>query len=137
MIPAPAYQPNTMFASLHAPSCHTSGLVQALQATSLQQATNQGDWYMDSSASSHMIGDQGTLSTYFPSLAQDSSQVVIDNGSRLPILGTGSTHIRAPNINFLLSSVLHTPALVSNLISVRKFTCDNWCSIEFDRFGFL
>jgi hypothetical protein len=74
--------------------------------------------------------------TYFASLAHDSSQVVVGNGSRLPILGTGSTHIHAPNINFLLSSVLHTPVVVSNLISVRKFTCDNWCSVEFNPFSF-
>jgi transposase InsO family protein len=60
----------------------------------------------------------------------------VANGSRLPILGTGYTHLQAPNINFLLVSILHTPSLVSNLISVRKFTTDNWCSIEFDPFDF-
>jgi hypothetical protein len=56
--------------------------------------------------------------------------------ARLPILGTGYTHLRAPNINVLLASVFHTPSLVSNLISVCKFTRDNWCSIEFDPVGF-
>jgi hypothetical protein len=91
---------------------------------------------MDSGASSHMTGDHGNLTMYFPSLAHDSSQVVVGNGSHLPILGTSSTHSRAPHINFLLSSVLHTPTLVSNLISVCKFTHDNWCSVEFDLFGF-
>jgi hypothetical protein len=125
-----------MPAPLQVPSWDTSGLVQALQVASLQQATNQGDWYMDSGTSSHMTGGQGNLTTYFSSLAHDSSQVVIGNGSRLPILGTGFTHIRAPYINFLLWSILYTPVLVSNLISVRKFTCDNWCSVEFDSFIF-
>jgi hypothetical protein len=131
-----AYQPTTMQAPLQAPSWDPSGLMQALQAASLQQSYNQGDWYMDFGASSHMTGDQGNLSKYFPSLLHDSSQVVVGNGSHLPILGTGSTHLCAPNINFLLASVLHTPALVSNLVSVRKFTRDNLCSVEFDPFGF-
>jgi hypothetical protein len=91
---------------------------------------------MDTSASSHMTGDQGNLTDYSSSLLHNSSQIVVGNGHHLPILGSGSTHLRAPNINFLLASVLHTPSLVSNLISVCKFTKDNWCSIEFDSFGF-
>jgi hypothetical protein len=131
-----AYQPATMQAPLQAPSWDPSGLVQALHVASLQQSYNQGDRYMDSGTSSHMTGDQGTLTKYLPSLLHDYSQVVVGNGSRLPILGIGSTHLRAPNINFLLASVLHTHALVSNLVSLRKFTRDSLCSIEFDMFDF-
>jgi hypothetical protein len=51
-------------------------------------------------------------------------------------LGTRSTHISALHINFILASVLHTPSLISNLISVQKITKDNWCSVEFDPFDF-
>jgi hypothetical protein len=102
----------------------------------MEQPVNQSDWYMDSSASSHMTGKQGTLTKYFTLVPHQSSHIVVGNGSRLPIFGTDHTHLRAPNINFLLASVLHTPGLVSNLISVRKFTKDNWCSVEFDPFGF-
>ena len=36
----------------------------------------------------------------------------------------------------LLNNVLITPQIVKNLISVRKFTKDNFCSVEFDPFGF-
>jgi hypothetical protein len=69
---------------------------------------NPGDWYMDSDTSSHMIGDQGILAKYFPTLLHDSSQVVVGNGSHLPILDTSLTYLRAPNINFLRAFVLHT-----------------------------
>jgi hypothetical protein len=31
---------------------------------------------------------------------------------------------------------LCSPAIIKNLISVRHFVIDNWCSIEFDPFGF-
>jgi hypothetical protein len=37
--------------------------------------------------------------------------------------------------NLLLCDVLVAPALIKNLISVRKFTCDNLVSVEFDLFG--
>jgi hypothetical protein len=67
-----AYQPATMQALVQAPSWDLTGLVQALQAASLQQSYNQGDWYMDSGASSHMTDNQGTLSKYLPSLSHDS-----------------------------------------------------------------
>jgi transposase InsO family protein len=139
MMPAQAYQSfqsMTMSALLQAPSWDISRLVQALQAALIQQASNHGDWYMDSGASSHMIGDQLNLTHYSPSLLHDSSQIVVGNGHHLQNLGSDSTHLRAPNINFLLASVLHTLLLVSNLILVCKFTRDNWCSIEFDPFDF-
>jgi hypothetical protein len=91
---------------------------------------------MDIGASSHMTSDQGNLTNYSPSLLHNSSHIVVGNGQHLPILGSGSTHLRVPQINFLLAYVLHTPSLVSNLILVCKFTHDNWCSVEFDPFGF-
>jgi hypothetical protein len=69
-------------------------------------------------------------------IPSQQSQIVVGNGSRLPILDTGQTHICVPPVNFLLASVLHTPTLIFNLISVQTFTCDKWCSIEFDPFGF-
>jgi hypothetical protein len=107
-----------MHAPLQTSSWDPSGLVQALQAASLQHNVVPSDWYMDSDTSSHMTGDQGNLTLHFPSLSHSSSQIVIGNGYRLPILGIGSTHIHAPHINFLLASILHTHALVSNLISL-------------------
>jgi hypothetical protein len=91
---------------------------------------------MDIVASSHMTGDPGDLADYSPSLLHNSSQIVVVNGNHLPILGSVSTHLRVPNINFLLAYVLHTPYLVSNLSSVRKFTRDNRCCVEFDSFDF-
>jgi hypothetical protein len=36
---------------------------------------------------------------------------------------------------FYLSNVLVTPDIIKNLLSVRQFTTDNNCSMEFDPFG--
>ena len=38
--------------------------------------------------------------------------------------------------HLILKNVLVVPHLVKNLISIRRFTIDNLCSIEFDPFGF-
>jgi hypothetical protein len=38
--------------------------------------------------------------------------------------------------NFILNNILVAPSLVHNLISVRQFTRDNSCSIEFDASSF-
>jgi hypothetical protein len=91
---------------------------------------------MDSGASTHMTSDQGILPTYFSSSLHNSSNIVVGNGSTLPVLGMGSTYINSPNARFVLSNVLHTPHLIKNLISVRKFTRDNACLVEFDPNGF-
>ena len=49
--------------------------------------------------------------------------------------GTGHTELPTPIKPLLLRDVLVAPALIKNLISVRKFTSDNLVSIEFDPFG--
>jgi hypothetical protein len=36
---------------------------------------------------------------------------------------------------FYLNNVLFTPDIIQNILSVHRFTTDNWCSIEFDPFG--
>jgi hypothetical protein len=36
---------------------------------------------------------------------------------------------------FYRNNVLVTPDIFQNLLSIRLFTADNWCSMEFDSFG--
>jgi hypothetical protein len=38
-------------------------------------------------------------------------------------------------VPFYLNNILLAPDIVQSLLSVRRFTTDNWCSIEFDPFG--
>jgi hypothetical protein len=129
-------QPTTQFAPSAPTSFDTTGLLQALHAATQQHAPSQQDWYMDSGASGHMSADSGTMPNYCPSSLHNSSNIIVGNGSTLPIKGTGSVHLPTPNAVFHLSRVLHIPSLIKNLISVRKFTTDNCCSVEFDPFGF-
>jgi hypothetical protein len=56
------------------------------------------------------------------------SSIVVGDGSLLPVFGTGSTKL--PHSLFL-NNILVSPQIIKNLISVRQFTIDNNCSVEF------
>ena len=66
------------------------------------------------------------------------SHVVVGDGSTLPVSSSGHVSFPALSSNrpLHLNNVLVTPRIVKNLISVRQFTTDNNCSIEFDPLGF-
>ncbi|KAK6781795.1 hypothetical protein RDI58_019591 [Solanum bulbocastanum] len=66
-------------------------------------------WYVDTGASSYMKPNPSHRSSVQPYNGND--RVIVDN-------------------------VLVVPTLSCNLLSVRKFTFDNKCSIDFDAFGF-
>ena len=94
-----------------------------------------GNWYMDTGASSHMTSEKGTLSSYVNS-SNNHHRIVVGNGHLIPIHGYGHTTFAPPHPPLTLKNVLHAPHLIKNLISVRKFTTDNSVSIEFDPLGF-
>ena len=55
---------------------------------------------------------------------------MVGDGSCLPVTAVGS----APG-SFRLPNVLVAPQMIHNLLSIRQFTADNSCSIEFDSSG--
>ena len=60
------------------------------------------------------------------------SSIVVSNDALLPVTGTGSATLS----RFLrLNNVLVSPHIIKNLISVRQFTTDNNCSVEFNPAG--
>jgi hypothetical protein len=88
---------------------------------------------MDSGASSHMTSDDGILlSRHLPS----HPSITVGNGASLLVTHCGSSALRTDSSTFHLNNVLVVPSLIHNLLSVRQFTLDNSCSIEFDAFGF-
>jgi histone deacetylase 1/2 len=60
------------------------------------------------------------------------STIVVGNGATLPVVGTGYSILLGP---FRLNNVLIAPDIIKNLLSVRKFTTDNFVSVEFDPLG--
>ncbi|KAH6755368.1 hypothetical protein C2S53_013889 [Perilla frutescens var. hirtella] len=79
------------------------------------------NWYMDTGATSHMTSMHG---------------ITIGNGHSIPICGSGHTSLPHPNPPLFLKNFLHVPQLIKNSVSVRKFTTDNYVTVEFDHFGF-
>jgi hypothetical protein len=62
--------------------------------------------------------------------------ISVGNGSHIPVTSRGRSILTTPASNFALNNVLIVPSIIRNLLSVRQFTRDNSCSIEFDALGF-
>ena len=90
---------------------------------------------MDSGATAHLTSGSGkNLQLNFnPSIRKS---VIVGNGSCIPIAATRSLTLAYKPRPLSLQNILVTPAIIKNLVSVRRFTKDNTCSIEFDPFGF-
>jgi hypothetical protein len=91
------------------------------------------NWVTDSDASNHTTSDGGNLTSVHQRQNNDPSSIIVGNGSALPITSVGDMTLPGP---FYLNNVLVTPDIIQNLLSVHRFTTDNWCSMEFDPFGF-
>lgn len=129
-----APQANTAFAPTPAPSgvptWDQAGLIAALQQLTTQGAS---PWVVDSGATSHMTASDGIL---FQSQTPSTSSILVGNGTRIPVTSSGNSILSTTHSDFILNNVLVVPSIVRNLLSVRQFTRDNHCSIEFDATGF-
>jgi hypothetical protein len=94
--------------------------------------TSVQDWVADSGAKHHITPSVGNISTLRPLASSNPSSIVLGNGSSLPITSVGDSVLPGP---FYLTNILLAPDMVQSLLSVRHFTTDNWCSMEFDPFG--
>jgi hypothetical protein len=86
----------------------------------------------DSGATHHTTPSVGNISTPRPLNLSNPSSIIIGNGSSLPVTSVGDSVLPGP---FYLNNILLAPDMVQSLISVHRFTTDNWCSMEFDTFG--
>lgn len=84
---------------------------------------------VDSGASHNLSADLNNLSIH--SEYGGTDEVQIANGIGLPITHTGTSLLRYPSRNFLLSDILCVPSARRNLLSVSKYTRDNNISMEF------
>jgi transposase InsO family protein len=89
------------------------------------------EWIADTGATYHTTLDPGILTSVRPPSSLPSS-IVVANGSCLPVTSVGAAG--SPG-SFRIPDVLVAPSLVHNLLSIRRFTTDNSCSVEFDSSG--
>ncbi|GKC72565.1 ribonuclease H-like domain-containing protein [Tanacetum coccineum] len=97
-------------------------------------ASRDQQWYMDTRATSHLSSHTGNLHT--SSLNRNFHSIIVGNGSSIPVTHSGHVQIPNPYRPLHLRNVFVTPNIIKNLVSVRKFTTDNKCSIDFDPYGF-
>uniref|UniRef100_A0A453GJR0 Retrovirus-related Pol polyprotein from transposon TNT 1-94-like beta-barrel domain-containing protein n=1 Tax=Aegilops tauschii subsp. strangulata TaxID=200361 RepID=A0A453GJR0_AEGTS len=131
----PSSVPSTPYYQPPHPSCDHLAMLNAAFSNGGYATPPAPEWYLDSGASSHVTGTQGNLTSLSSSFSHLPSSLVVGNGHSLPDTATGSTTL-SPH-DFRLNDILVSPNVVTSLISVRKFTKDNSCSIEFYPCGFL
>uniref|UniRef100_A0A453GK42 Retrovirus-related Pol polyprotein from transposon TNT 1-94-like beta-barrel domain-containing protein n=1 Tax=Aegilops tauschii subsp. strangulata TaxID=200361 RepID=A0A453GK42_AEGTS len=134
----PVYQHGPMapspFYSTQQPSWEHAAMLNAAYSNGGFPSNPAPEWYLDSGASSHVIGNPSNITKY-GSLKHVPSSILVGNGHHIPVTATGSTTL--PPSNFRLTDVLVSPNVVTSLIFLRRFTKDNSCSIEFYPCGFL
>lgn len=81
-----------------------------------------------------MTANSGMLISY--SKLSQENDIAIGNGHIISIQGRGKFQFPQFNLSLNLRNVLYAPHMIKNLISVCKFTTDNWIFVEFDHFGF-
>ncbi|GJR30293.1 ribonuclease H-like domain-containing protein [Tanacetum coccineum] len=96
-------------------------------------ASHDQQWYMDTEATSHLSYHTGNLQTSFRN--RNFHSVIVGNGSSIHVTHSGHVQIPNPYRPLHLRNVLVTPNIIKNLVSIRKFTTDNKCSIDFDPYG--
>ena len=89
---------------------------------------------MDSGATAHMAAHPGNLTSSTP--IHTPTRITVGNGSSLPITHIGSTSFPSTSTPIIMSNVLVSPDLVTNLVSVRRLTHKNPLIVEFDGVGF-
>lgn len=83
------------------------------------------EWYFDSGASNHVTHQNEKLQDLSESNGKNS--LLVGNGNRLRILGSGSTELNKLNLH----NVLYVPEITKNLLSISKLTADNNVIVEF------
>jgi hypothetical protein len=93
--------------------------------------TSVQDWVADSGSTHHTTPSVGNISTLRPLNSSNPSSIIVANGPSLPITSVGDSVLPGP---FYLNNVLLALDMVQSFLFIRRFTTDNWCSMEFDPF---
>ena len=107
-------------------------LISALSELKLKQS-DEGTWFVDSGAATHVTGDAGKISNPIPYFGK--SKIVTGDGSHHPVSHVGKTVIPMSHSTLTLSDVLHAPDIKKNIVSVSKLIDDNNASVEFTPFS--
>jgi hypothetical protein len=97
--------------------------------------TVDNNWYTDTGATDHIIGELEKLAVRDKYNGAD--QVHTANGAGMNIRHIGQSTIRTPDKDLELRNILHVPSTKKNLISVHRLASDNNVYLEFHPDFFL
>ncbi|GKE48637.1 ribonuclease H-like domain-containing protein [Tanacetum coccineum] len=97
-------------------------------------ANRDPTWNTDTGTSFNLNSHTSNLNTVYNKCLY--LFVCVGDGKSIPVTNTGHSILPTLNRPLYLHNVPVTPNIIKNLISVRQFTRDNNCIIEFDAFGF-
>lgn len=100
-----------------------------LQMRASQPAPYDHGWYLNTGASTHMIGNP-TLQQRSPYMDPDS--VLLSNGDKLPISYTGNMALPLGSSSFRLNNVFVIPSMRKKLLFIAQFYQDNNVLCAFD-----
>ncbi|KAF3785986.1 hypothetical protein EJ110_NYTH24004 [Nymphaea thermarum] len=103
-------------------------LMTTLSKVNLKQ-NEEGQWYVDFGAATHVTDDVGKLSSALPYLANGS--VVTRDGFHHKISDAGNAHISMAHSSIPLKNVPVVPNVKKNIIFVSKHIDDTNSSVEF------
>jgi small nuclear ribonucleoprotein (snRNP)-like protein len=125
----PVSSPSLPSASIGAPSLALSAHTVPSPPPPLPPTT---DWVVDSGASFHTTPTTSSLLHSHPPHPSHPSSIIVGNSSTLSVTSVGASVLLGP---FCLNDVLVAPRLTHPLLSFRRFTSDNQCSMEFNPWG--
>ena len=134
----PNYQPKCQFCDNVGHTAKSCPQLQSATATANSTFVAHGSdpkWLMDSAASHNITGDLNNLTIH--SEYDGSDEVVLGDGSGLPVSHIGSLILKTNKKIFSLKNTLCVPNISKNLISVHRFTLQNNVFIEFHPYYFL
>ncbi|KAL4576526.1 hypothetical protein LXL04_012621 [Taraxacum kok-saghyz] len=114
-------------------SSNTSASVNTTSASSNSAAAPP--WMFDSGASHHVASNPASFHTLSDCGGPD--EIVLGNGTTLPISHVGHTSLPTQSRSLNLPNTLYVPNLKHNLISIAKLCKTNHVSVEFFPYHFI
>ncbi|KAG7593974.1 Ribonuclease H-like superfamily [Arabidopsis thaliana x Arabidopsis arenosa] len=129
---APYRGPSPWAAAPHLPLPAPQWSPQAHHTTT--SSPDMSPWLLDSAASHHIASDLSNLSLHSP--YNGGEQVIVGNGTGLPITHTGSVSFPSNSRTLYLNNTLCVPTMKKNLISVNKLCKTNNVMVQLCPYDF-
>jgi hypothetical protein len=93
------------------------------------------NWYTDSGATDHIIGELDKLTAWDKYLGNDRVHTISGSGMSIDQIGHFVIHTSTRDLS--LNNILYVPQANKNLVSVHHFTQDNHIFLELHPWHFL